>query len=152
MDLWAVGVFSLIVFLSALALIWWHLRVWRAAQNQRLEPRDFDYRRRQFRRRMQTSAMLAILAVGLFLGRCLFLLPVPPLVPIVYWSVVVLLILWMGLLACVDAASTALHFGRMRQEVLLEQTRLQAQLRQIKSHRGNGQAEKPRRSASDSPD
>ncbi len=151
-DFWTVGLFSLAVLLVALGLIWWHVSAWQAWQRLAVAPRERDYRRRQFRRRMQTSTMLGILAVGIFLGRWLLEFSIPPLWQGIYWSGLVFLLLWMGLLAGVDAIATRLHFGRMRQDCLLEQTRLQAELRRLQEHGGDQQDGKHRAAAASPPD
>lgn len=142
-DVWVVGAFSMGVLLSALGLIGWHVRAWHRWELQDLSPRERDYRRRQFRRRVQTSAMLALLGLGLFLGRWLMEFPVPPFWKVLYWSGLLLLLFWMGLLAGADAVATRLHFGRLHQDYLLEQTRLQAELRRAKRCGGNGRTERP---------
>ena len=68
MDLYSLALMSSLLLLAAVGLMVSHVRSWRAFQRTNLAAEEFDYRRRQFRRRMQTSAMLGILAVAMFAG------------------------------------------------------------------------------------
>jgi hypothetical protein len=139
MDVFSVIIVSTILLLAAVGLMISHVRSWRTFQKESLEAEDFDYRRRQFRRRMQTSAMLALLAVALLVG---YALPVwlGPAAVTAYWIVVMAVACWVALLAAVDIWATRHHFARLRHHSLVEQTKLQAELRRIQAVRGNGKA------------
>ena len=138
MDLSSVIFVSVLLLLAAGGLMISHVRTWRAFQQEQLDPREFDYRRRQFRRRMQTSAMLAVLAGALFIGHLLTLWLESQLFAVVFWGGVMLVLCWVGLLAAADIWATKHHFGRLRHECLVEQARLHAELRRIQAVRGNG--------------
>ena len=56
------------MLLAATALMVSHVRAWRRYRSQELADEELEYRRRQFRRRMQTSAMLGILAIAIVVG------------------------------------------------------------------------------------
>jgi len=139
MDPWTSLLVPLFLLLCAVGLIRLHVRTWRRFQGQPLEDVERDYRRRQFRRRMQSSAMLAVLAVAILIGQ---LITGPPVLVIAYWGGVLLLLGWVGLLALADILATKYHFGRLRETYLIERAKLQAQLRRIQSARGNGKAKK----------
>jgi len=143
MATWTTAFVSAFLLVCAIALIFSHIRAWRRVREQDCPPKELDYHRRQFRRRMQTSVMLGLLAVALFVGQ---LLTGPPLFMVLFWAALLLLIVWMGLLAAADIMATRQHFGRLRHEHLLEQAKLQAELRRIQSARSNGKAKhkKPR--------
>lgn len=102
-----------------------------------------DFYRRQFRRRMQTSAMLALLAAALPAGHWIVLKGTErpqsdwPKWGIVFWGVVVLILIWVGVLALVDLWASRYFFGRLRQRNWLERTRLEGQLRRMQAG-GNG--------------
>ena len=123
----------LLLALSA-GLIVWHVRSWRGRRGP-MEPRELDFRRRQFRRRMQTSAALGLLAVVLLAGQWL--------VPwfhsravVVFFLIGVLgAVLWIGLMALLDLMATRFHFSRQHQDYLVEQARLRAELRKINERR-----------------
>jgi len=93
---------------------------------------ETDYRRRQYFRRMQTSTMLGTLAVAVFVGQWL---TQPPWLGLVFWGGVLLLLVWVGLLALADMLATKHYFGTLRHEHLVEQAKLQAELRRIKANR-----------------
>ena len=130
-------VVSLILFICTLAWMVSHLLSWREVKQRGLEGDELNFRWRQFRRRMQTSAMLGILAVALLVGP---FLTEPPGWVLAFWGGVVLLVIWVILLALVDVWATKYHFGRVRQTYLAEQAKLQAELHRIRAVRGNGKA------------
>lgn len=135
MDFWSAAMTMVVLVLVAGAMMAGHVRVWRSARQPDLPPRDRDYHRRRFRRRMQSSAMVGLVGVAIFVG---YWIQDPPLLVVVYWSGVLLLVAWLGLLAMADIVSTAHHFGRMREDVLIEQARLEARARRIRHAQGNG--------------
>ncbi|MBN2584051.1 MAG: hypothetical protein JXL80_13380 [Planctomycetes bacterium] len=141
MDIGSSILVSSLLLLAAVGLMVSHLRAWRRAQEEPLEPEEFDFRRRQFRRRIQTSAMLGLLAVGLFVGQ---LIPGPPMLVVLFWGVVLLVLGWMGLLALADIWATKHHFDRMRQSYLVEEAKLHAELRRVRAVGGNGKAKRSR--------
>lgn len=148
MNIWPSVVVSLLLLAAAVGLMLSHLRTWRrvrqggrqADEEIARHSEEFDYRRRQFRRRMQTSGMLAVLAVAVLAGELLTAWIDSRWFELAFWGSVLLLLAWICLLALLDAVATSLHFGRLRQSHLNEQARLQAQLRQAQAARGNGKA------------
>ena len=130
---------SRFLLLSAAGLMVLHVRAWRRAQRQPLEPRELDYRRRQFRRRMQTSTLLGVLAVAVLVGP---LITEPPLLVLAFWGAVLVVVLWVLLLAAADALATRLHFTRLRDDYLIEQAKLQAEIRRLRAIRGNGRPQR----------
>lgn len=107
-------------------LMAWHLRTWRRLAAAELAPREHDFARRQFRRRMQTSGMLVVLGIALVLGCWIR----SPLLTLFYWAGVAFWTLWICLLAAADAAASRYHFALAQRDVLLEQLKLQTRLRQ----------------------
>jgi len=138
MDLIYVVVVSLLLMLVAVVLIISHVRSWRAFQRQPSEDEERDYRWRQLRRRVQTSALVALLAVAVLAG---YFVP-PGWAALAFWLGVMLLVVWLALLALVDIWATQHFYGRLRHEALVGRMRLEAELRRIQSVRGNGK--KPR--------
>jgi hypothetical protein len=138
-DVVSSTVVSLVLLVFAAGLMLRHLRVWRRAQRQEGDRYEADYQGRQFRRRMQTSAMLGLLAVAIFVGS---FITDPPEVVTIFWICVLLVACWVALLAMTDLLATKLHFGRVRAQYLTEQARLQAEIRRIQARRHNGAARK----------
>jgi small-conductance mechanosensitive channel len=144
-QLWRIAAVSILLLLAAMALMAWHIRAWEAFQRREADAAEFHYRRRQFRRRMQTSAMLALAAIALGVGHPLTSwLGAPWFVPI-YWIAVLLLVCWMVLLALIDAWSSRLYYGRLQQRCRLEELQLQAEVRRLQAARDKGDADEERK-------
>ena len=105
----------------------WHVRSWQATQREKPSAKELDFRRRQFRRRIQTTAMLGLLAVAILVGHW-----ITGAARLFYWGAVLLLVAWMVLLALVDVWATRWHVGRMQREIQLQQVKLRAKLRSRK--------------------
>lgn len=138
MDLWATGLVSLLLLASAGGLIYAHVRTWRRAIGCAPTREEFAFRRRQFRRRMQTSVMMGALATALFVGQWLTGVVESPWFAIIYWLAVLILVGWVGLLALVDVLATKFHYDRVRHGYVLERAKLEAELRRMQRSRGNG--------------
>jgi hypothetical protein len=82
--------------------------------------------------------MLGLLAVAILLGQWITSPPFYRIAPLIFWGVVGLLVLWMGLLAIADLVATHFYFRRLRDGYLVEQTRLQAELRRVQKTLSNG--------------
>ena len=144
MDIWSSLAVSLFLLCCALGMMVMHARSWRSAQARGPEEAELNFRRRQFRRRMQSSAMLGLLAVAVFVGQLIK----TPALAVVFWAATLLLLVWVGLLAVGDILATKFHFGRMRRDYLIEQAKLEAELRRIRDLRRNGKGRKKGRSSS----
>ena len=132
-----------ILFLVGVGQMMLHLRTWRRACRQDLEAKEHEYRRRQFRRRIQSSGMLAALGVAILVGQRV---AGPPWAFLAYWGGVLLLVIWMMLLAVADIIATKYYYGGMRHHYMIEEVKLQAELRRLqdarRNGRGNGKAAK----------
>ena len=138
MNIYAVVVISLLLLLAAVGLMISHVRAWWAFRRQELDAENFDYRRRQFRRRMQTSAMLGLLAVALLAGPVLIQWVHSIWFAIGFWGLTMLLACWVVLLAVVDIWATKHHFGRLHHRCLVEQAKLQAEISRVQAGKGDG--------------
>ena len=101
---------------------------WKRLQQAEIDARERDFRRRQYRRRMQTSAMLGVLGVAIFVGQLLMTWAASRLFLVIYWSGVLVLVLWMALLALADMAATSFYYSREKNNYIVEQARLQGEL------------------------
>jgi amino acid permease len=131
---------SIVLLLATAVLMLSHVRAWRAFQQQHLDAVEFEYRRRQFRRRMQSSAMLGLLAIAIAVGYLLTVWLRSGWFAALYWVAVLVLLCWIGLLALADMWATRYYFGRLRQENLVEQAKLQSEIRRIQAYQGNGKS------------
>lgn len=130
------------VILLAVGLLVSHWRTWRSTMTQAAGEAERNYQRRRFRRRMQTSAMLALAGVALVIGQ---LIP-PRMFPtlfVFFWTGVVLLLFWVVLLALADAAATRNHVGRLQRERSAERSRLEEELLRLKRQRQDGPPHEP---------
>lgn len=137
MEFWSAPLVSLLLLSCALAMVYMHLRSWSAAQKDPNEAAHLEYRRRQYRRRMQTSIMLGVLALAIGIGPALKL---SPLWLTIYWTGVLAFTVWVGVLALVDIWATRHHFNRLRDRYAIEQARLEAEARRIKQRRSGGKS------------
>jgi UDP-N-acetylmuramyl pentapeptide phosphotransferase/UDP-N-acetylglucosamine-1-phosphate transferase len=143
MDLLITGVISLVLLVCAVVWVRGHVQSWRKSRLLGLPADERDFRRSQLRRRMQTSIMLGVLAVAIFLGTVLFYLSLPAWLVTSYWCGVVLLSVWITLLAIADLVATHFHFRRLQNRYTAEQIRLEAALRRLQNAAGNGQEDQP---------
>jgi hypothetical protein len=131
-------VVAALLLLAAAVLIVSHVRSWRTSQQVESEPEEFDYRRRQFRRRMQTSAMLGVLGVVVLVGYVLTVWLRSGWVATISGLAAIGLVGWIALLALADVWATKHHFGRQHDRCLIEQAKLRAEIRRIEAFRNNG--------------
>ena len=135
------------LFLLALAalLVAMHRASWQQAQARKLSEDDRDFAWRQYRRRMQASAMVAIIAVAI--GASAWLPHRDALLVTIYWMIVLALLVWVLLLAFADMIATRRHFSQKRDRQLIEQAKLQAEIalkkQQIQAERAANDATSP---------
>ena len=134
---------ALVLCLSSAALVAWHIRAWKRLQREVIDLRERDFRRRQFRRRMQTSAMLGVLGAAIFVGQLLMPGIVSQLFLVMYWTGVVVLVVWVALLALADMAATSFYYSRERNDYVAEQARLHGELLRARDEKDSVQNGKP---------
>ncbi len=130
-NLWSIITFAVILLLASGVLIWRHLQARREINADELDEREVDYLRRQFRRRMQTSAMMAVVGVALLIGIWINALN-SPLVAILYWLAVVLVVCWIALLAFADLISTRMYYRQEKNIHDREYAKLTADLKRLR--------------------
>lgn len=126
----------LLVLLSA-GLLVAHTRSWRRVQEEKPDARHLDFSRRQYRRRMQTSGMLGLAALGIVIGGLIPPRAYPSLF-VCWWCAVVLLIAWILLLALGDAVATRAHYGLLANQQRRQRTQLESELRNLRQQSSNG--------------
>ena len=136
--------FALFLGVASAGLIAWHIRAWKRLQSTEIDARELNFRRRQFRRRIQTSAMLGILGVAIFVGQLLMTGMPSRLLLIAYWCGVLALVLWLAILALADVVATSFHYSRERNNSIVEQARLQGELRQAREKAAKVRNGKPK--------
>ncbi len=137
--MWAVIILSVVLLVIVALLVYTHVRTWRAAQDEVSDADDLDYYRRQFRRRMQASTMLGIVAVAMAAGVAIPHKEMPSLF-VFYWCGVIVLVVWIGLLAAADMLATRFHISRSMGGRHVEHAQLQAELRRHRADQDTRQA------------
>jgi hypothetical protein len=136
----SVIVVSLFLLAAAAWLMISHVRAWRAFQRQQLNPPadtlEFHYRRRQYRRRLQTDALLGLLAIALSAGHFLVYWPHSNWFEIGFWGATMLLACWAGILAMVDLWATKQYFDRHQEQCLIQRAVLEAEARRLQGEKG----------------
>jgi hypothetical protein len=138
------GIVTMLVLLStSIGLIVHHIRVWKRLKEDELDEREENFRHRQFRRRMQTSAMIGFLGVAILFGQVLLDIDTPPKFKAYYWIGVLALLLWIILLAVADAVATSSYYSRARSDLAVGHAKLQVELRKARERAGRRQNGKP---------
>lgn len=104
--------FACFVFALGLTMVGSHLLARRRHAREDVPSFERDYRRRQFRRRVQASSMLAILGAGMAWG-CAIPKEKYPSLYVYTWLGLFLLLIWIVGLALGDAWSTRVFYRRM---------------------------------------
>lgn len=122
-----------------------HVRTWGThASDESLDEREQKHYRSQYRRRMQTSGIIALLGVMVFVGDVVLprVLSGDDFTRVFgfYWLGVLLLTLWVVVLACGDIASIRVHSQTSLAHNRRKQRALEEQLEEMKSRGSNGNA------------
>lgn len=119
------------VFLISLAFVVGHVVSWRRFRERADAEPSYEtrFRRHQFRRRLQASVMLGVVAVAMIVGTGFISSDDRPKTFLVLWSGVLLTVLWVVLLAGADLIATRRHANRLRREVMSEHRELHDEIR-----------------------
>lgn len=132
----AATLFPLAIAALGVFLLLSHRRLWRRVRAQAIEPRELAFQRRRYRRRMQTSGILAVLGIAMFGGQWIAADKHPSLF-VFFWCAVALLAVWAMALALADVIATRLHLKCQLRRRIVERAKLQAELARIKQeHEG----------------
>ena len=106
-------------------LVAWHLRARRMLEKHEVRPAELDFALRQYRRRMQASAMMLLIGAAILVSPWIVH---DGLASVLYWLAVLLVLLWMAALALADMLATQFHFARQRDRIHLERAQLEMQV------------------------
>ncbi|MBI1345853.1 hypothetical protein GC163_06145 [bacterium] len=126
---------GLVVFAGVVAWYQWTYRQPEAAADELSQ----THARRQLRRRLQVSGMIALLGLLIPLGDMLPLFRNSPVAFFVFWVALLCLTGWIVLLAIADMASAKVFHGRAAKQLLQQKRELEAELARYRS-RSNGHA------------
>ena len=138
--MWSNILFS--AFLVALAawLLTSHASAWRTARDSEPDEKALDFHWRQFRRRMQASAMLGIVGLGVAGGLWIdaqddFILSIS------YWAGLLLIVAWIAALALADWVASRFYYDLIHTDQRTEHAALKAELDRLRGRDGNGRAD-----------
>lgn len=143
MQDWSRWAFPVFIMAAAVGLMAWHTWVWRRAKQYEMEPDERNFRWRQYRRRIQIGAMLGLLAAAMFAELWIR----TPTSRVVLVLGMLVLVFWVAALALADFLSTRQHFARLESGYRVEQAKLEAEARRLRSLRGNGKPDRSPRGA-----
>jgi len=126
-------VFGSSLTLIALALMRWHFVSWNdQKKDETLNDFDRNHFAAQYRRRMQTSAMVAVVGLLIPLGDLVFQWFKSPVWFGIYWCVVLVLVFWVALLGFGDRAATRAYTDAAMGNLNKERVSYEAQLADLK--------------------
>lgn len=131
--------FGVALVAIGLGLLRAHRKAWRNQKNDPdLDDADRQHYYTRYRRRMQASGILTLLGVLIPVGDVLIPWKNFPLACALYWSIVILLALWVVLLGTGDALATAAHGRIALSRVRRKQRQLEEQVSEIRRRQSNG--------------
>ena len=132
-------VFGGMLIVTAAVMIGGHRRAWRKRLEEKsLEQSDREHYFRQYRRRMQTSAMLGLVGLLIVVGDWLIPWNQAAVWFPIYWGVVLMLTGWIGLLGVADLLSTRVYTNAALARVRSKQRELESQLAAVRRAQSNG--------------
>ena len=109
-----------------------HLRSWAARQAEGMtEPADLLHYHSQYRRRLQTSALIVVIGILIFVGDVISKQIGPGLFGI-YWIGVLCLVAYLVLLAVLDGLATATHTRAALARLRAQRRQLERQAAELK--------------------
>lgn len=136
---WIVPAAGGLLFLIGLALVSAHLQMRKRTQHKpELDDAARAHLAARFRRRLQTSGLIAVLGVLIGVGDQLPILRRNPALFGVYWLAVLLLTLWVMLLGVGDYFATRTHGSVAMARLRKKQDELEREVAEIKRRGSNG--------------
>ncbi len=139
-DWWVTLAVGAALVVAGLCMMAAHARAWQRQQaDQRLDELDRRHYRARYRRRLQTSGMIALLGVLLPLGDAPFFWRQGVQVATVFWLVVLAVTLWIVVLAVADLVATRTHARAALARLRSKQRALESRAAELRK-RSNGRA------------
>jgi hypothetical protein len=96
---------------------------------------DDTFARRQLRRRVRASGLVALLGLFVLLGP----LVSNPYLQVIYWTGAMLVVVWVVILAVADIMRTRQHLGELRTQYLTGRAVLEAEVQRRRRENSNGE-------------
>ncbi|MBW3597063.1 MAG: hypothetical protein KY475_07285 [Planctomycetes bacterium] len=132
--MWPTIAFGVFLILLSAGLVCSHIAAERRRRTEDLEAGEREYRRRQWRRRMQASTLIGLVGVAVLGG---LWVEGPPLEAL-YWLGVLLAAIWILVLAGADVVSTQSFFRGVQVRRAEEHAALREEIERYRRHEGNG--------------
>ncbi|HZL90780.1 MAG TPA: hypothetical protein VFB96_20600 [Pirellulaceae bacterium] len=126
--MWSSILFAVFLLAISAGLIAWHVLAWRRADHGGLADADYRFYRHQFRRRLQSSALVGL--VGVLSLVDLWIQDVTA--RVVLWCFILLIVLWALLLAGADWLASRLHFDKLLSASAVEHALLKREIEKIR--------------------
>lgn len=137
-DFWMMTLGSALT-LGSIAMLVVQVRARRSQADDEEDEFERRHMARRFRRRLQTTFLLALL--GLFLALHPLIIPVPKAAPRLFaawWMLALFVALWVVVLALADILSTSAHTKVALDRIHLRQRELQQRLENMQRRQSNG--------------
>lgn len=116
-----------------LALLWSHRRVWRTQQQEFIDdPRELRHLQARFRRRTQTSGLIALVGVLIPVADLPVVWQQGPLLATLLWGAIGLICVWIGVLAVGDLMTTKAHSTATLARLEAHKDKLMEQLERLR--------------------
>ena len=139
--------FGIALAILSLGLLWRHRHFWQTIDLDKLESQEQTYFRRQYRRRVSTSAMIGIVGLAIIAAHWV----ISPVLVYVYLAGLMLAVCSILLMALLDFWSTRSFLYDMRRRHSRQRAELEAEVHRLRkareTHEGNGHE----KSSSDAP-
>lgn len=119
-----------------------HYYTWqRQKADPELDDRERRHLHRRFRRRLQATGLLVVIGILIPVGDIEMLFAGRPVLFAVHWFSVIGLVMWVGLLAVGDLASTRAHSRVSLHRLEQKQRELEREVAALQSRHSNGRTE-----------
>jgi hypothetical protein len=134
--MWSNLAFSVFLLAMAGGMCLMQLIARRGWATEEMDDRARKFHQAQHRRRLLVAAVTASIGVGV-MGA---IWVQGEIATVIYWSCVLMLVLWIGLLAIRDFQSSWKYYGQLRKEQMEEHAELTSELARIRRRDSNGRA------------
>lgn len=131
--MWRTIVFAALLILLSAGLLASHVLGRRRYLREDLAVEEREYRRRQWRRRIQASTLIGLVGLAVLGG---LWVDGPPWEAL-YWTTVLLAVIWILVLAMADVSSTRSFFSEVERRRADEHAALRKEIERYR-HKGNG--------------
>jgi hypothetical protein len=119
-----------------------HYYTWqRQKADPEIDERERGHLYRRYRRRLQATGLLVLIGILIPIGDIEVLFAPRPVLWGIHWLIVTGLVMWVGLLAVADLASTRAHSRLSLHRLQQKQRELEREVAALQSRRSNGRHE-----------